>query len=301
MAMSMQDLEVSAAERGAERREPRPPGAEAMESGLGAWASAISADDNAQAAIALAEAINRARNSQATRENRAADARVIATGRLETLRARLAPIYAAIPRDVELFDLGVVSHAPPRLFIDIIAFVEMAADGRSFRLFQETRAGRILLGESADEKQMMTLVTNYIAERLVERERALASVGAQMKTSQLPKAAAQPAPALAHAPPEKEEAAALEKEKAAALEKEKAAAPASDLKPISALPGVVPALAQAGPAIAAATTAAATAAMAATQQRRSGSGWLWPVAALAIGMALGALALYLYALSLNRA
>ncbi|MGL4239774.1 MAG: hypothetical protein ACRCTI_01545, partial [Beijerinckiaceae bacterium] len=170
------------------RSDPKPePGK--LESGLGAWASAVSADDNAQAAIALAEAINRARQSQSSRENRAADARVIAVSRLETLRARLAPVYAAIPRDVELFDLGMVGHAPPRLFIDIIAFIEMAADGRSFRLMQETRSGRIMLGETTDEKQMTSLVTNYIAERLVERERALAAQGMHLKPPVMPKAA----------------------------------------------------------------------------------------------------------------
>jgi hypothetical protein len=181
------------------RTEPRPDAntseigkadAGKLESGLGAWASAISGDDNAQAAIALAEAINRARNTQATRENRAADARVIAISRLETLRARLAPVYAAIPRDVELFDLGMVGHTPPRLFVDIIAFIEMAEDRRSFRLVQESRSGRVLLGETQDERQMTGLVTNYIAERLVERERALAARGVAVIVPPMPRTAA---------------------------------------------------------------------------------------------------------------
>jgi hypothetical protein len=282
--MSMQELEVGAAERAVGRREPQPPGAESLQSGLGAWASAISADDNAQAAIALAEAINRARGSQTTRDNRAADARIVATGRLETLRARLAPIYAAIPRDVELFDLGVVGHAPPRLFVDIIAFIEMAADGRSFRLIQETRAGRILLGESADEKQMATLVTNYIAERLVERERALAAVGAQMKP--LPKAqpaASPPAPP----PPAPDDA------------RPAAVASAPVLPAQRANPAQLPGPAMAAATVAAATTATATTA-AANARRSTSGGWFWPLLALAIGIGLGALALYLYALSLNR-
>jgi hypothetical protein len=281
--MSMQELEVGAAERAAGRRESHLPGADSLQSGLGAWASAISADDNAQAAIALAEAINRARDSQTTRDNRAADARIVATGRLETLRARLAPIYAAIPRDVELFDLGVVGHAPPRLFVDIIAFIEMASDGRSFRLIQETRAGRIVLGETPDEKQMAALVTNYIAERLVERERALASVGAQMKP--LPKAqpvASQPPPQPVVQPPS-----ALQTSPPAAVEPVPApgAMPASLALPSGAM--------QQGAASAAARSVATT-------QRQNSSSWFWPLLALAIGIGLGALALYLYALSLNR-
>jgi hypothetical protein len=256
---------------------PRRTGAGDLQSGLGAWASAISMDDNAQAAIALAEAINRARQTQAGRENRAEDTRVISIGRLETLRARLAPIYAAIPRDVELFDLGMVGHDPPRLFVDIIAFIEMAQDRRSFRLMQETRAGRILLGETTDEKEMAALVTDYIAARLVERERALAAREMRGRGEALPRAKTlEPARTAETAIPE-----------AAAI----APSPAHTESGPASL---------AVPAPAAATAAAATAATAAMAARRGSGGWFWPLLALAIGIGLGALALYFYALSLNR-
>jgi hypothetical protein len=268
---------------------PRRTGAGDLQSGLGAWASAISMDDNAQAAIALAEAINRARQTQAGRENRAEDTRVISIGRLETLRARLAPIYAAIPRDVELFDLGMVGHDPPRLFVDIIAFIEMAEDRRSFRLMQETRAGRILLGETTDEKEMAALVTDYIAARLVERERALAAREMRGRGEALPRAKTlEPARTAETAIPEEPAAASpLEPQKAAAI----APSPAHTESGPASL---------AVPAPAAATAAAATAATAAMAARRGSGGWFWPLLALAIGIGLGALALYFYALSLNR-
>jgi hypothetical protein len=282
--MTMQDIEAET--NGA----PRRAGAGDLQSGLGAWASAISMDDNAQAAIALAEAINRARQTQAGRENRAEDTRVISIGRLETLRARLAPIYAAIPRDVELFDLGMVGHDPPRLFVDIIAFIELAQDRRSFRLMQETRAGRILLGETADEKEMAALVTDYIAARLVERERALAARELRGRGDPLPRAKT-----LEASPAGQTTAAADEPAAAAPPQVEKAAA---------ILPAAAQATSQPAPSAfpthAAATGAAATAATAAVAARRSSGGWFWPLLALAIGIALGALALYLYALSLNR-
>jgi hypothetical protein len=271
---------------------PRRTGAGDLQLGLGAWASAISMDDNAQAAIALAEAINRARQTQAGRENRAEDGRVISIGRLETMRARLAPIYAAIPRDVELFDLGMVGHDPPRLFVDIIAFIELAQDRRSFRLMQETRAGRILLGETTDEKEMAGLVTDYIAARLVERERALAAREMRGRAEPLPRAttleqkaetveavasAGQATVSVAHAP-----------KVAAVVAPTHAAQPVEPSAPPRPSPAILP------------SQAVATATAATMAARRSSGGWFWPLLALAIGIGLGALALYLYALSLNR-
>lgn len=292
------------------RPEARPdvrPAVSAFEAGLGAWASAISADDNAQAAIALAEAINRARNAQSTRENRASDARIIAVGRLETLRARLAPVYAAIPRDVELFDLGMVGHDPPRLFVDIIAFVELVQDGKGFRLMQETRAGRLLIGETADEKQMVGLVTTYIAERLVERERALAARSIYARSEPLPKATL-PAPIAAQPPspdpiPAPGEAAttALPGAGEAGVTETSAGTPAppGEKRPVQTAAAAMPAKATAPPAAQEAPVTDRRPASH-TDRDRNGGGWFWPVFALFIGMCIGALALYLYAASLAR-
>lgn len=269
-----------------------------VESGLGAWATAISADDNAQAAIALAEAINRARATQANRESRTADARVIAVSRLETLRARLAPVYAAIPRDVELFDLGMVGHNPPRLFVDIIAFVEMSPDERGFRLMQETRTGRVLLGETADERQMTGLVTNYIAERLVERERALAAQGMHLKPAAMPKASA-PIPPAVSEPAKTLKASAEPQEKATAVAAAADGLAASPAAPAFSAPAASPAESP-SPAARPLSAPVQTPAQPPAPRANGSGGWVWPVLALIVGIGLGALALYLYAASLAR-
>lgn len=258
-------------------------GAASLKAGLGAWASAVSADENAQAAIALAEAINRAREERAARENRVADARVAAVGRLETLRAMLAPVYAAIPRDVELFDLGMVGHDPPRLFVDIIAFVEPTEDRRALRLVQETRNGRVVLGEAADERRMTELVTGYIAERLVERERALAARHAGSRPAPLPEAT--PTAILGPTIPTGSEAA--------------PAGGAAGVPPS----GASPPQEQAPAAVASSSTRTATPAarpVPPPARQRASGGWLWPLLALLVGVGLGALALYFYALSLQK-
>ncbi|NBU13717.1 MAG: hypothetical protein EBT35_03765, partial [Alphaproteobacteria bacterium] len=63
----------------------------------------------------------------------------------------------------------------PRFYVDMIAFVEMSRDRRSFRFLMDTQDGRKLLGESDDVQVMAEAVTNYFGRRLVERERAIAS------------------------------------------------------------------------------------------------------------------------------
>jgi hypothetical protein len=140
-------------------------------------------DDTTQsrnlAAIALAEAMNRARAQQTGRESTKIDLRAGAVARLEVLRKKLAPLYSAIPHDVELFDLGLISHEKPRLFVDIIAFIELNRDQTGYRFLQETRAGRAILAETGDEKHLIAVVTDYVARRLIERELAL-SAGAPL-------------------------------------------------------------------------------------------------------------------------
>jgi hypothetical protein len=156
----------------------------------------ISANDTAQsrnlAAIALAEAIHRARQQQGMH---AAPAHVVPAStlsKLHGLRRKLAPLYAAIPQDVALFDLGFVTEEKPRLFIDIIAFVEMSIDSGQYRFVQETRSGHSVLLETDDETTLIARITDYIARRLIDREKAIeadAKVAAVVSDKPLPVAA----------------------------------------------------------------------------------------------------------------
>jgi hypothetical protein len=80
-----------------------------------------------------------------------------------------------LPREADLFDHGLVPGDRPRFYVDMIAFVEMSRDRRSFRFLMDSPDGRKLLGESDDVQVMANAVTNYLGRRLVERERAIAS------------------------------------------------------------------------------------------------------------------------------
>ena len=97
--------------------------------------------------------------------------------RLELLNEALDPLFAELPFAVDLFDRGVSSGENPRLWIDAVAHVAMGRDKRIYRLLQDTRHGRKVLAESVHINELVEAVTRYVAQRLIERERALADDG----------------------------------------------------------------------------------------------------------------------------
>lgn len=125
----------------------------------------------------LAAAVRRARMENAERAQAIAELREIEMGRLALLETELKPIVRQAPPGVDLFDLTLSPGEHPRLFIDMVAFVEMGRDRRSYRFFQDTLHGRVLIAESQQINRVVAAVTNYVARRLVERERALAAEG----------------------------------------------------------------------------------------------------------------------------
>ena len=98
-------------------------------------------------------------------------------GRLALLESELKPVVRQAPPGVDLFDLTLSSGERPRLFLDMVAFVEMGRDRRTYRYFQDTLHGRVLIAEGQQIERIVAAITNYVARRLVERERALAAEG----------------------------------------------------------------------------------------------------------------------------
>ncbi len=101
------------------------------------------------------------------------DLRDADAARLELLNEALDPVLKDIPNDVELFDRGLSKGDIPRLWIDVVAHVEMGRDKRQYRFVQDTRYGRAVLAESYEVPVIADAVTRYVARRMVERERAL--------------------------------------------------------------------------------------------------------------------------------
>ena len=127
----------------------------------------------------LAAALRAARADDAERAEVLHDLRNLALARLGVLLDALEPVLVQLPDNVDLFDVGLMPGDPPRLFIDMVAFVEMARDRRHYRLLQDRRHGRVVLAEAETLDDAVDAVTAYIARRLIEREKALASDAAE--------------------------------------------------------------------------------------------------------------------------
>lgn len=122
----------------------------------------------------LKAAIREARIENAERTNIVVDLRDAAVARLELLNEALDPLFKEIPDDIEFFDRGISRGDVPRLWIDALAYVMMGRDKRTYRFVQDTRYGRKVIAESPEAADIATAATNYVARRLIERERALA-------------------------------------------------------------------------------------------------------------------------------
>src|SRR3979490_2700936 len=122
----------------------------------------------------LKEALRKARVDQAERNAVVVDLHDAEVARLELLDEALDSLFEEIPREVALFDRGISRGETPRLWIDSIAHVAMGRDKRMYRFLQDTRYGRKVLAESGNVVEIVEAVTRYVAQRMIERERALA-------------------------------------------------------------------------------------------------------------------------------
>jgi hypothetical protein len=139
------------------------------------WGRRSKREEPALEPTALKEAVREARIEAAERSAVVVDLRDAEVARLELLNETLDPIFADVPSDVDLFDRGISRGDVPRLWVDVVAHVEMGRDKRQYRFVQETRYGRAVLAEGYEIPEINKAVTRYVARRLVERERALAS------------------------------------------------------------------------------------------------------------------------------
>src|SRR4029077_4499732 len=122
----------------------------------------------------LKDALRKARVDQAERNAVVVDLHDAEGARLELLDEPLDSLFEEIPKEFDLFDRGISRGETPRLWIDAIAHVGMGPDKRVYRFLQETRYGRKVLAESVNVPEIVHAVTKYLAQRLLERERALA-------------------------------------------------------------------------------------------------------------------------------
>ena len=121
----------------------------------------------------LESAIRRVRTAEAERSDVVVELRDAERARLEMLADELKGVFAEVPEDNDTFVFSVAGGTPPRLWIDMTSFVALGRDRRTYRFLKDTRLGRTVIVESADIDEVADCVTDYVAERIIERERAI--------------------------------------------------------------------------------------------------------------------------------
>ncbi|MEM8749489.1 MAG: hypothetical protein AAGF28_04265 [Pseudomonadota bacterium] len=121
----------------------------------------------------LSDALVRAKSRQADRDDVVVEMKEAEAARLELLAQELRPLMSEIDETDERFDFAMTRGERPRLWIDMTSFVAMGHDKRSYRFLKDTRMGRVVLAESTDMDKMADIVSDYVAERVLERERQI--------------------------------------------------------------------------------------------------------------------------------
>ncbi|MHA1554752.1 MAG: hypothetical protein ACTSU0_10110 [Alphaproteobacteria bacterium] len=121
----------------------------------------------------LSDALHRVRTAETERADVVVELRDAERARLEILAEELGSVFDEIPTDNDQFLFTVAPGLPPRLWIDLTSFVVMARDRRTYRFLKDTRLGRTILLETTELMDVADTITNYVAERIIERERAV--------------------------------------------------------------------------------------------------------------------------------
>jgi len=127
----------------------------------------------------LKGAIREARMAQSERGDVVVELREAERTRLDLLAEALAPVAADLPDGHDELAMAVLPGDPPRYWVDATAFVMMGRDKRTYRFLRDSRLGRTIIAESSDPDTVAGDVTRYVAERVVEKERALAADSAE--------------------------------------------------------------------------------------------------------------------------
>ena len=130
-------------------------------------------DDNTGKVRSLKDTIRKVRTAEAERSDVVVELRDAERARLELLADELRGVFTEVPPEDEQFIFTVASGTPPRLWIDMTAFVVLGRDRRTYRFLKDTRLGRTIILETAKLEDIADTITEYVAERIIERERAV--------------------------------------------------------------------------------------------------------------------------------
>lgn len=138
-----------------------------------------------QQVLNLAKTMDRIKTAQADRDDVVVEMKHAAHTRLELLAKDLQPVFDALPKNSDQFEFALTNGENARLWIDMTSFVRMGRDRQVYEFVKDTRLGRTILADGTDKAKIGKAVTDYVAERVLERERAIEGDWISMKGKSL--------------------------------------------------------------------------------------------------------------------
>ncbi|MEP1932602.1 MAG: hypothetical protein ABJN98_20580 [Roseibium sp.] len=121
----------------------------------------------------LRDAIRKVQLGEVERSDVVVELQETERARLDMLADELKDVFREIPEDDDQFSLQIIAGSTPRLWIDATSHVVVGGDRKTYRFLKDTRLGRVVILETANIDDMADCLTEYIAERVLEREKAL--------------------------------------------------------------------------------------------------------------------------------
>ncbi|MEW7006374.1 MULTISPECIES: hypothetical protein [unclassified Lentilitoribacter] len=121
----------------------------------------------------LSDVVRERRIVAAEREDVVIDMKEADKARLELLMEELEPLINDVDQEDDRFDFSISSGEQPRFWIDSVTHVHMGRDRRTFRFVRDSRLGRVVLAEDSDLKTIAGQIGNYVADRVIEREKII--------------------------------------------------------------------------------------------------------------------------------
>lgn len=121
----------------------------------------------------LRDAIRKVQLGEVERSDVVVELQDTERARLELLADEMKDVFKEIPEDDDQFTLQIVAGSTPRFWIDVTSHVVVSGDRRTYRFVKDTRLGRVVILETSEIDDMADCLTEYIAERILEREKAL--------------------------------------------------------------------------------------------------------------------------------
>ncbi|NVK35438.1 MAG: hypothetical protein HWE23_13210 [Rhodobacteraceae bacterium] len=121
----------------------------------------------------LREAIRKVQLGETERSEVVVELQDSEKARLELLAEELQDVFKEIPDDDDQFSLQIIAGSRPRFWVDVTSYVSVGGDRKTYRFLKDTRLGLTVILETANVDDMADCLTEYIAERILEREKAL--------------------------------------------------------------------------------------------------------------------------------